>query len=342
MKILLVAAFGKDESESYEYYNFYLPLKRITESVIKYDFLNKMKSLGRQGMNNDLLETVKESKPDIIIFVPHTDQFIPETVDEINKYAITLCYFFDDIWRQDYSNFWAGHFKYVTTSDVNGLNRFRDAGFTNVLYSPFACNTEYFIKKDIPKIYDLSFIGQFHPNRAWFLRKIKRAGFNVVVRGAGWDKGPVDYSEMVDIFNQSRINLNLSNSVSWDVRYLMSLNRPFTETLRAWRNTAYALFKRDHKLHEQVKGRHFEINSCGGFQLSYYVEGLEKHYNIGREIAVYDSADMVTDKIDYYLKHDDEREEVAQKGYMRTLRDHDMEFRFRTMFENIKLNISKT
>jgi spore maturation protein CgeB len=338
MKILLVAAFGRNEAESYEYYNFYLPLKSITESVEKFDFLKIFNESGRFKMNNALLDKVKEYRPDIVIFVPHTNQFIPEIVDEINKYSKTLGYFFDDIWRRKYSNFWAEHFNFVTTSDVHGVKRFRDAGHKNAIFSPFACNTGFFIKKDLPKTIDVSFVGQFHPFRAWCLRQIEKSGINVMIRGAGWNNGPVEYIEMIDIFNKSKINLNLSNSVSWDIRYLMGINRPVTETLKAWRNTAYVFIKKDHKIHEQVKGRHFEISSCGGFQLSYYVEGLEKLYDISNEIAIYDSTDKMIGKIHYYLKHEDEREEIAFRGYQRTLRDHDMKQRFIEIFDAIKLD----
>jgi spore maturation protein CgeB len=239
------------------------------------------------------------------------------------------------MWRVDYSRFWANHFKYVTTSDVNGLNKFRDVGFSNVLYSPFACNTEFFIKKNLPKCYDVSFIGGWSPYRAWYLQKIRNAGIDIRGWGIGWKEGSVSYGNMIDIFNQSRINLNLSNSASWDVRYLMTLKRPIKNTVRAWRNCLSSLYRKDMKTREQIKGRHFEINSCGGFQLSYYVEGLERHYQIGEEIALYESIDEIIDKIRYYLKHDEEREAIAKRGYLRTRSAHTMEKRLKDLFEAI-------
>jgi spore maturation protein CgeB len=337
VKILLVAAFGADESESYEYFNFYLPLKRITDDVEKYDFISGINKLGRQAMNEELLERIRTSRPDVTIFVPHTDQFIPGMIDEMNRHTKSVSYFFDDMWRVEYSRFWARHFNHVTTSDVNGIKRFRDAGLSNAVYSPFGCNTRFFEKKDLEKEYDVSFIGQYHPVRAWFLKRLNSSGLNVFVRGHGWNGGPVKYAEMVDIFNRSRINLNLSNSMSWDIRYLLGLKRNPRETLRVWRSTANVLFKKDQKVQEQVKGRHFEINACGGFQLSYYIEGLEIHYLIGREITVYNSIDDIAGKIQYYLKHNDEREEIAGNGYLRTQKDHDMEGRFISILREIGL-----
>jgi spore maturation protein CgeB len=142
---------------------------------------------------------------------------------------------------------------------------------------------------------------------------------------------------MVDVFNQSRINLNLSNSMSLDARYLLCFARPIKEAYRAWRSAIYALRHSDSKIHEQVKGRHFEINACGSFQLSYYVEGLERHYQIGDEIALYVSRDDLVEKVRYYLRHEDEREVIARCGYERTLREHTMEQRFREIFARLGL-----
>lgn len=336
MKVLLVSMMyeygDKYQGLSYDYYHFFQCLKQLVDSVVFFDFMGVIQEQGKERMNRELLETVKRERPDVAIVVPYTDQFIPEVVDEINEHTITVGYFFDTMWRVEYTRFWAGHFTFVTTSDTNGVQKFRDAGYNNVIYSPFACNHHIFIKKDIPKVYDVSFVGQYHPYRAWYLKQLKKAKINVQVWGHRWKTGRLDQDGMVNAFNQSRINLNLSNSVSWDLRYLLS-------SPRAIKNTLGSIGKRDYKVREQVKGRHFEINACGGFQLSYYVEGLERCYQIGEEIALYESPEELVEKIRYYLKHEDEREAIAKRGYERTLAEHTMEQRFRQLFEHIRFSI---
>jgi spore maturation protein CgeB len=335
-KIILVAGL-LDPANSYEYHNFHRPLEKLGHAVLSFDFIEVMRSHGREKMNRKLLSTVKEYLPDIVFFVPHTDQFISEIVDEIGRHAITLSYFFDDMWRIEYSRFWARHFNFVTTSDVNGLRKFRDAGLTNVIYSPFACNTDVYCKRNLPKLYDVTFVGQYHPYREWYINNLRRAGIDVSVWGAGWPSSMINLEDMINIFNQSRINLNLSNCISWDIRYLITPFRPIKSTLRAWRQGMHAISRTDMKTVEQVKGRHFEINACGGFQLSYYVEGLDRMYSIGEEIAIYASPEELVEKIRYYLKHEDEREAIAQRGYERTLRDHTMEERFQHIFGQLGL-----
>lgn len=330
MKKIILAAGPLDPAFSYEYHNFLEPLEEIGCAVIPFDFLEHMRILGREGMNRKLLDLVRNEKPELVFFVPHTDQFIPEIVDEIGRHTVTLGYFFDDIWRIKYSRFWARHFRYITTSDVNGVKKFREEGFNNVIFSPFACNHRFFCRKEMPLLYEVSFVGQYHPYREWYITALNRAGIKVRVWGQGWPGGALRSQAMVDVFNQSRINLNLSNSFSWDVRYLITPFRPLKTSLRVWLG-AVRVFSRqsDMKVVEMVKGRHFEINACGGFQLSCYVEGLERYYAIGKEIALYTSIEDMIGKIRYYLKHEDECEEIALRAHERTLKDHTANQRLR-------------
>ena len=339
MKKVILVAGSLDPTKSYEYHNFQRPLEKLGHAVLPFDFIEVMHAHGRDEMNRKLLATVNEYRPDIVIFVPHTDQFIPEIVDEIGRLAITLGYFFDDMWRIEYSRFWARHFNFVTTSDVNGLQKFRAAGFTNVIYSPFACNTDVFCKRNLPKLYDVTFVGQYHPYREWYLNYLKKEGIDVRVWGMGWPSSMINSEDMISIFNQSRINLNLSNCASWDIRYVLTLFRSVKNTLRVWRQAVQATCRPDMKTVEQVKGRHFEINACGGFQFSYYVEGLERLYSIGEEIALFVSPEDLIEKTRHYLKHEEEREAIAKRGYERTLRDHTMEKRFADLFNAMGVKI---
>jgi spore maturation protein CgeB len=333
MTTVVLAAGPLDPAQSYEYHNFLKPLENMGCKVIPFDFVAFVHKVGRETMNRELLATVLRERPELVLFVPHTDEFVPEVVDEINRHAPTVGYLFDDMWRVRYSRFWARHFGFITTSDVNGLRKFREAGLTNVIYSPFACNPDVYRRMEVPKVYDVTFVGQYHPLREWLISRLRKNGVGVQVWGRGWPQGMLSLEDMVRVFNQSRINLNLSNCVSWDLRYLATASRPIAHTFQAWRQAVAALVRPDKKTVEQVKGRHFEINACRGFQLSYYVEGLERLYTIGEELAVFVSPEDLVDKVTYYLAHQAERESIASRGQLRTLRDHSMEKRFAKLFE---------
>jgi spore maturation protein CgeB len=91
------------------------------------------------------------------------------------------------------------------------------------------------------------------------------------------------------------------------------------------------------KTREQIKARHFEINACGAFQLSYYVNGLERCYAIGEEIGVYLDPDDLVDRVRIYLEDDGLRERIAGNALRRTLSDHSYSARFKALFAHMGL-----
>lgn len=329
MKIVLVSMkydYGDPaRGLSYEYYNFYLSLERMGHEIRHFDYMTEFKRSGKAGMNESLLALVREWRPDLAIFSLYTDQFDPETVNSLRQYTKTFCFFHDDTWRIDYSRFWARHFDYFSTPDIYGERKYAAIGLPNAIHFPFGCNEHLYRRLDVQKRYDVSFVGGWHPYREWLVKRLRRAGVSVEVAGYRWPRGVVEHEEMVRIFNQSRINLNLSNSTSWDVRYLISSPYGIVNHIRS------------RKTVEQLKARIFEINGCGAFQLSYYVEGLERHYDIGTEIAIYVDPDDLVDKVVAYLADDALRNSMAGAGYTRTLRDHTFSARFLNVFRRMGL-----
>lgn len=54
---------------------------------------------------------------------------------------------------------------------------------------------------------------------------------------------------------------------------------------------------------------------CGGFLLTAYSPNLEELFGRGVELDWFETTEECLEKIDYYLKHDDERKKIAQAGY---------------------------
>ena len=320
LKVMLVALLHEygdpKRGYSYEYQNFYLCLKEVFEDAQLFDFYPLFIAEGKEAMNQALRRLIERERPDLTIFALYGEEFIPEVIEELKNYTTTVCYFFDDDWRLEFANAWAPRFHYFTTPRTATLRRYRERGYEGVIYSPFGYNHFVYRRKPLPKIYDVSFVGALHPYRSWIIRSLQKAGIKVAVWGHNWPKGKVDQEGMIDVFNQSKINLNISNSTSWDLRYLLS-------SRKAIRNSVLS-----HKTTEQIKGRHFEICGCGGFQLTYYTEDLEHHFEINREVAIYMKRDDLIEKIRYYLKHEDEREAIAEAGYRRALSEHTYAQRF--------------
>lgn len=329
MKILVVCmlhTYGDPRREfSFEYFNFYQVLAEMGHEVELFDYMGELRAHGKGGMNRKLLEMVRRWCPAVVVFSLYTDQFEPGTISALREHTKTFCFFHDDTWRVEYSRFWARHFDFFSTPDMHGEIKYREIGLSQAIYFPFGCNEKISRKLDVPKRHDVSFVGGWHPWRQWLIDRIRKAGIKVEVAGYRWPNGEVNQEGMVRLFNESRINLNLSNSASWDVRYLMSSPRAVLNRIRSEKNI------------EQMKARIFEVSGCGAFQLSYFVEGLANCYEIDREIAVYADADDLIDKIRFYLAHDELCETMAAAAYERTLCEHTFKQRFQGVFQRMGL-----
>ena len=140
--------------------------------------------------------------------------------------------------------------------------------------------------------YDVAFVGQKHGIRDVVVSQLRGAGITVHTWGHFWSPhkdhhGRPTCSEMVNIFNQSKINLNLR----WCSRDAS---------------------------HGQVKGRDLELMGCGAFMLaSQHAECNDFHelYTPNKEFVEYHLVDEIVEGIKYWLENDISRHAVAMNAY---------------------------
>jgi len=68
--------------------------------------------------------------------------------------------------------------------------------------------------------------------------------------------------------------------------------------------------------------RVYDILACGGFLLTEYRPCLEEEFSIGRDLETFRTPEELSEKVDYYLRHDSERTKVARKGQERVLKHY--------------------
>ena len=274
-----------------------------------------------------LLERAESFQPDLIFYPTYTDQLDEETLRRLKEKWPTCAWFGDDTWRFDsYSSRLAPCFTHVLTTDPFSVRKYRALGVEPILTQwaaqphsaplPFAPSQGDFR-------FDVSFVGGYNRVRAWIIKTLSEKGIRVECFGNGWPGGRVSFVDMERIFRESRINLNLSNSIPHDMRFALSGLGNFASYLRS------------HKTAEQIKARNFEIPLAGGFQLANYVVGLERYLNIGREVAVFSSPDDCAAQIRYYLENEGERAAIAAAGYSRSAAEHTYLHRLEKIFSEI-------
>ena len=326
MRILYVAMrhdYGRPEQGSgYEHENFYGTLVQEGHKVDYFDFMQILHAEGRDALNRRLRETAGQTRPDLVFCSIFEEEFDFDTIRSITDSGIvTFNWFADDHWRfERFSKRWAPAFTWVGTTDSAAVAKYEAAGFKGALKTQWACNHFRYRKLDLPLKHDVSFVGMAHGDRPKLIGFLREQGIDVVTYGSGWPEGRIDQDGMIALFNQSRINLNLSNS---------SIRPSF------WKRLLY-LFRGGGRT-RQIKGRNFEVPGCGGFLLTGVADNLEAYYKLGSEVAIYEDRKDLLAKIRYYLSHESERSAVALAGYRRTLDEHTYSRRFATLFRQMGL-----
>ncbi len=314
-KVLLVAWGCENPQDTYMYQIYYLMLKRVFPDIETFDTKKNYFQLGKDSMNNNFLEFIKNKNYDLILFAFENDEFYPETLAKIReicpktKSVIIIC---DDDARFDsWSRYIALFFDYVITSQ-DFLREYKKEGINAFFHLDY--NTNELKPMNSKKIYDVTFIGRPKADRNEVIKYLLDNGIKVTLFGWDWYKypefkdvykGPLTQEEYAKVINQSKINLSPAKA-------------GYTE-----QRTQY-----------NMKGRYFEVALCKSFQLIERFPTLLKFFN-EEEIGMYDSQEDMFEKIKYYLKNEKEREKIAERAYEKTIKNYNREKQLTNIFTEV-------
>ena len=172
------------------------------------------------------------------------------------------------------------------------------------IFLPEASNNAIFKSLKVEKKYDIVFIGSKYGYRAKIVNYLLKNGINIYCRGFGWPEGTASIDESIEIFNQSKIIFGIGGILH--CKYFNSL-----------------------------KLRDFDAPMTGSLYLTQYNPDLELCYNIGSEIIVWHNIQDLLEKTIKYLNNEQLREEVANNGMKRALKDHQWTYRISKIFNNL-------
>ena len=353
MKILFISTkydYGRPERGfSWEYYNLWDSLVNMyhEKHEIKYfPYDEVILKFGKRKMNSMLIEAVAREKPDLCFFV-YSYEIDGKTVKKIRDLGfVTYNWFTDDIWRFDsFSKYYAPLFDFVSTTDEMAFKKYEKMGYNGIIKTQFGCNHFLYRPMKSSKKYGATFVGQSYGERASMIENLIYDGIKVECYGAGWENGRIAQDDMIRVFGNSRININFSaSSPSTKIKLrdiaAIALRKEMDKKIyfynpREWL-PRYALLTNRQTRH-QIKGRTFEIEGTGGFQLCEYADDLEKYYRLDKEIATFNNKKGLLDNVKYYLENESERKKIARAGYLKTLKEHTYEERFNNIFKEMGL-----
>jgi spore maturation protein CgeB len=319
MKILCVLsryAYGKPErGENYDYVHFVAAFERMGHDVDFFDSGDRSLYGDFADLNVALLERVANWRPDVIFCVLMHYEIWFETLDLIRNQspALIVNWGTDDSWKfTEASRFFAEHVDLHVTTDLLTAGLAPSKGLDNVFLSQWAASAATLAApySSASCRYDVSFVGSIYGYRAEWIAALRASGIAVSCFGHGTENGVVSAARIPEIYLTSRISLNFSGSGQ----------------------NPGGMGRQDPR---QIKARTFEVPGAGGFLLTETAPGLERYFEIGREIATFASPAELVEKVRYYLGRPGERDAIAQAGHLGVSAEHTYEQRFSEILERL-------
>ena len=235
-------------------------------------------SLDKLWINQHLLRTVGEIDPDLILF------FKGELISKKNLSMLSdnrkIYLLYPDTYK--FEPLLRRELRYFTTvfTASNKKQFYYELGARKVKTVPWACDPEFHKKMNIPKKYNISFIGTAYLER----RRIIRSLTEVDVFGDFWygmgkrSHHSVFGNDFIKTINETKINLNLQAKVS------VKADAPTMRT--------------------------YEIAGSGGFQISDYMDSLKRYFPM---IPTFKNKDELKELISYFLDNEEESLEIGNK-----------------------------
>lgn len=200
-------------------------------------------------------------------------------------------------------------YQYIYTTNLESIDeQYKNLGL-NAKFLPFGYDPYYHANLNMEKIYDISFVGSSFPLRTkqYIAPLMSNSSFKLNLFGSSdklWNNlGRVSYEDMIKISNSSKINLNFSDQPANGVHCL--------------------------------KNRVTEIIGMKQFLLSEHFPEAWEMFEPDKDIILFHSLYELKNKINYYLKHDSEREKIIKAGYEK-LKDN---YTYKILINNVLKDI---
>lgn len=256
---------------------------------------------------NWIVKTHNKKKINALITYYSGAEILPKTILKIKNFGIPVFTFHLDDRLHFFGKLswfrWTGPYgvcKYYDANLSSCYNSLKQYKFFNstVIYSPEGANPNYFKpNNNVKKIYDVVFIGAKYGRREKFIKKLSNMGIKVVCFGYGWKNGSISNDDYIKVINQSKIILGFG--------YISFTN------------------------YQTLKGRDFEIPSCGAVYLTTHNQELSTHFEIGKEILTFKDINDCYNKIKIILSSSKLKSNIENKSREKIINEHTWEKRFK-------------
>lgn len=276
--------------------------------------------------NQGLIRATKNYRPDLL-FIDTGETICPETlrtIAEMKERPIIINWLLDDPFRNpNWGNVIRGlpFYDYLFVFDPYYIGPLKGAGAKDVRYLPLACDPDIHRKfnldtKEMAKLNtEVCFAGTLTSKRVQLFNELN--GFDLGLWG--WHTKILKKYPTVKRFYRGKAFGEMLSKVFSYSKIVLNIH------------------------HEQsvlgVNLRTFEAAGCKAFQLVDYIKEIQSLFTIGEEIITYKSYRELKEKIIYYLKHENEMEEIAQNAQKRAYGEHTYSHRMNLILETISTKV---
>ncbi|WP_090582543.1 glycosyltransferase [Paenibacillus sp. OV219] len=284
----------------------------------------------------EMLQKAQEIRPSLVLVLNGLHVFPAEHLEHIalirSMGILTAVWFADDPYVTDLTVEHATRYDFVFTHERTCEQLYRNNGSPQAFHLPLAAHFDLYQPMHVPPQYqvDICFVGVAFWNRVHLFDELAPYLKNkkVLIAGSGWIRlknhemlkpfihdGWLDVAESIKYYNGAKIVINLHRTAESRVDNANGYSWPA----------------------ESINPRTFEIAAAGAFQLTDLRSELPQFYHVGTEIVAYENAAQLIEQLEYYLRNDKERLQIAARGYRRTLRQHTFSSRIQSMLDIIGL-----
>ncbi|MFB9277962.1 CgeB family protein [Cohnella cellulosilytica] len=268
--------------------------------------------------HDDIAAIAARERPDLLLALDGMHLAL-EKVHAVNDLGIrTAIWFTDDPYYTDITSGIAHNYYHVFTLERNCVPFYAERGCARVSYLPLGVYQEAYRPRNTDRSIrgEICFIGTAYWNRVSLFNQLMPliAHRRLYVSGMWWDR--------------------LADYGRW--KHFIDLGKWMEPLPTSERYNAHKIVINSHRAHDDdtfnqnsamitavsPNPRTFEISASATLQLTDCRDDIVQHYEPGREIVTYDSAEDLAAKAEYYLEHEEERKDIALRGLYRTLRDH--------------------
>lgn len=205
-----------------------------------------------------------------------------------------------------------------TTKSFGARDLHEHFGLTNVTFLPHGFDPEVHRPFDSRSplneslTCDVSFIGTWSPKKEALLHHVltQVKGAAVKIWGARWD-----------LAKSAAVRANAVGRHIMGILYPMAVQHTLVNV------AILSEARTGSSSGDKTTSRTFNIPAAGGFMLHERTDELLQFFEEGKEIACFEDANELADKVKYYIEHPEERERIRLAGHRRCITEYSVDRR---------------